>query len=133
MNPISQQELKKRLTPAALDSLEKLPRRENEPGFEPVFNEPWEAEVFAITLLLHEQELFTWQQWASQLSKSIKQAQAAGDPDDGSTYYLHWLSALEDLIVQQKIGDRERLNDLFQAWDMAAKSTPHGQPITLDK
>jgi len=36
----------------------------------PVFDEPWQAEVFAIALILHEKGLFTWQEWANQLMKS---------------------------------------------------------------
>lgn len=110
-----------------LNNLGSVPVRDNEP----VFQEPWEAEVFAMTLLLHEQGLFSWQQWADQLSSSIKQAQLCGDPDDGSTYYQHWLTALEDLIVKCKIGDRAQLESLFKAWDSAARSTPHGQAIEL--
>jgi nitrile hydratase accessory protein len=64
----------------------------------PVFNEPWEARAFAMTLALHERGLFTWPQWAEALSRQIKLAQAAGDEDLGHTYYQHWLLALESLV-----------------------------------
>ena len=64
----------------------------------PVFNEPWEARAFAMTLALHQQGLFTWPQWAEALSRQIDMAQAAGDADLGDTYYRHWLLALESLV-----------------------------------
>ena len=40
---------------------------------------------------------------ASTLAAEIKRAQAAGDPDDGSTYYRHWLSAIEHLVVDKGV------------------------------
>ncbi|HTC39755.1 MAG TPA: nitrile hydratase accessory protein [Steroidobacteraceae bacterium] len=63
----------------------------------PVFNEPWEARAFAMTVALHERGLFTWPQWAEALSRQIALARAAGDEDLGNTYYQHWLGALESL------------------------------------
>ena len=70
---------------------------------EPVFREPWEAQAFAMTLALYERGLFTWPEWAAALSAGIKRAQAAGDCDDGSTYYQHWLSAIEQLVRDKGI------------------------------
>jgi nitrile hydratase accessory protein len=64
----------------------------------PVFNEPWEARAFAMTLALHERGVFTWPQWAAALSREIDRARAAGDADLGDTYYRHWLRALESLV-----------------------------------
>ena len=31
----------------------------------PVFREPWEAQAFAMTLVLHERGVFTWKEWAA--------------------------------------------------------------------
>jgi nitrile hydratase accessory protein len=67
-------------------------------GENPVFNEPWEARAFAMTLALHERGVFTWPQWAEALSRQIAEARAAGDADLGDTYYQHWLRALESLV-----------------------------------
>ena len=63
----------------------------------PVFNEPWEARAFAMTLALHERGVFTWPQWADALSREIGRAHVSGDADLGDTYYQHWLLALESL------------------------------------
>ena len=97
----------------------------------PVFREPWEAQAFAVTLALHEQGLFTWTEWAAALSGAIKRAQASGDCDDGSTYYRHWLSAIEQLVRDKGIASEQALAERRDAWDRAAHATPHGQPILL--
>ncbi len=97
----------------------------------PVFSEPWQAEVFAMTLMLHEKKLFSWHEWADQLSRSISHAQQSGDPDLGNTYYLHWLDALESLVNKKKISHPGQLAELYQQWESAANTTPHGQPIVL--
>ena len=80
--------------PEALRELPGIPRDADRP----VFNEPWEARAFAMTVALHERGLFTWPQWADALSRQIALAQAAGDADLGDTYYRHWLRALESLV-----------------------------------
>jgi nitrile hydratase accessory protein len=96
-----------------------------------VFAEPWHAQVFALALTLHAQGVFTWREWADTLARCIAEAQAAGDPDDGSTYYQHWLGALEDLVAAKGIGRADELEQCARAWARAAARTPHGQPIEL--
>jgi nitrile hydratase accessory protein len=97
----------------------------------PVFHEPWEAQAFAMALALHERGLFTWEEWAATLAREIKAAQAAGDPDTGSTYYQHWLNALERLVAEKKVVGADALARYRDAWARAATRTPHGTPITL--
>ena len=97
----------------------------------PVFSTPWEAQAFALTLALHERGLFTWGDWAAALAAAIRRAQAAGDPDDGSTYYAHWLAALEALVAETGVASEGALAERRAAWDRAARATPHGEPITL--
>jgi nitrile hydratase accessory protein len=97
----------------------------------PVFREPWEAQAFAMTLVLHGRGLFTWPEWAAALAAEIKRAQAAGDPDTGDTYYRHWLAALERLVAERGVTDAAALARYREAWDRAADRTPHGVPIEL--
>ena len=97
----------------------------------PIFREPWEAQGFAMALVLHERGLFTWPEWASTLGDEIKRAQAGGDPDTGETYYQHWLKALERLVAEKGVTTGETLRRYRDAWDRAADRTPHGQPIEL--
>ncbi|MEE1557214.1 MAG: nitrile hydratase accessory protein, partial [Alphaproteobacteria bacterium] len=42
------------------EQLPSLPRDEDGP----VFDEPWQAQAFAMTVWLHEQSHFTWPEWA---------------------------------------------------------------------
>ena len=99
---------------------------------ERVFREPWEAEAFAITVALHERGVFAWPEWAQALSTEIAASQAAGDPDRGDTYYLHWLAALERIVAAKGASSREELTRYRLAWSHAAERTPHGRPIELD-
>jgi nitrile hydratase accessory protein len=64
-------------------------------------DEPWEVHAFGLTLMLHEQGLFTWPESTSTLAAENKHAQAAGDPDTGETYYHHWFAALERFVTEQ--------------------------------
>lgn len=97
----------------------------------PVFREPWEAQAFAMAVKLHEAGLFTWSEWAAALSAEIEAAQAAGDPDLGDTYYRHWLTALEGLVLARTDLTADRLASRRQAWTRAAERAPHGEPILL--
>jgi nitrile hydratase accessory protein len=98
----------------------------------PVFREPWEAQAFAMTLALHQRGLFSWSEWARSLAAQITAAQAAGDPDAGDTYYRHWLAALEKLIAVKGASSEAELARYRDAWDHAARRTPHGRPIDLE-
>lgn len=98
----------------------------------PVFKEAWEAQAFAMTLMLYERGLFTWPEWAATLSAEIRAAQAAGDPDTGETYYHHWLKALERIVVEKGVTTPSVIGATTEAWHEAARATPHGQPIVLD-
>lgn len=112
---------------AVLAALPDLPR--NEDG--PVFAEPWQARAFAMAVRLNEAGLFGWDEWAETLSAVIREAQADGDPDLGDTYYLHWLKALERIVAAKGASSEAALKDRRDAWDRAARATPHGQSIEL--
>lgn len=99
---------------------------------EPVFSAPWEAQAFAMTVALAEKGLFAWGEWARTLGQAIAEAKARGEADDGSTYYVHWLTALERLMAAKGIATPGSLETCRAAWDRAARATPHGAPILLE-
>ena len=110
--------------------METAPRRgQDENG--PVFREAWEAQAFALTLNLRERGVFTWSEWTAALAKEIRRAQCTGDPDTGETYYHHWLAALEEIVVAKGLTTSALLKHYRDAWDAAARRTPHGTPIEL--
>ena len=85
-------------------------------GNELVFNSPWEAKAFAIVLALHQQGHYSWTEWAQALGGEIR---AAGDEDDGTGYYLLWLSAAEKLIASKALVDESELLARKQALEVA--------------
>ncbi len=97
----------------------------------PVFREPWHAQVFALTVALHEAGHLGWPEWAAYLARAIAEARDASDPDLGDTYYLHWLRALERLVVDKALAQPLALAAMRQAWRLAAETTPHGRPLVL--
>lgn len=76
------------------------------PGEGPVFRAPWEAQAFGMAVKLHEAGYFSWREWAERLAAEIKRAQDRGDPDLGTTYYEHWLAALEPIVTENRRGTR---------------------------
>ena len=97
----------------------------------PVFAEPWQAQAFALAVKLQEEGLISAGEWATALGAEIKAAQARGDRDDGTTYYRHWLAALERLVAEKGLVDPEALQTRKDDWTEAYRSTPHGQPVRL--
>ncbi|PYV10632.1 MAG: nitrile hydratase accessory protein, partial [Acidobacteria bacterium] len=67
----------------------------------PVFSAPWEAQAFAIAVVLHERGQFTWKEFTAQLAGEIAAAKERGEADDGRRYYEYWLTALERIVAQK--------------------------------
>ena len=112
-----------------LDALPALPRDDTGP----VFRAPWEAQAFAMTLELHRRGLFTWTEWAAARAAEIARANALHPDDDGSRYYERWLAALEGLVAGKQLVGEAELAAQVDAWDRAARATPHGQPVVLQQ
>lgn len=112
---------------APLDALPAIPRDAEGP----VFRAPWEAQAFAMAVMLHERGHVTWKEWAARLADEIAAARARGEEDDGSRYYYFWLAALEKLVADKRLVMADELAARKDAWDRAARETPHGQPIEL--
>ena len=109
------------------DSLPHLPRDDGGP----VFRAPWEAQAFAMAVLLHERGHFTWKEFAARLSSEIAGAEERGESDDGRRYYEYWLAALERVVAEKGLVPADELAKRKDDWDRAARETPHGKPIEL--
>ena len=105
------------------------------PGFPPdfdernperSFDEPWQAEAFAMAVALHEKLLMTWDEWSDRLGAELK------DAVDGSDYYQRWLKALEGLLIDKGVATKDEVETLTASWHRAAEATPHGKPILLE-
>ena len=95
----------------------------------PAFGEPWQAQAFALAVALHQRGVFTWSEWAAELSRQVARPGAA---QDGSDYYQHWLAAIEALLAQKGVAGPETVDAVSSAWQRAAHATPHGHPILLE-
>jgi nitrile hydratase accessory protein len=113
------------------DRLGALPRLPCDDGG-PVFSEPWQAQTFALAVRLSEQGHFTWKEWAATLANELKAADNRGEPDDGTHYYEHWLAALERLVTEKGLTNREAMHERKEAWAEAYRHTPHGKPVELN-
>lgn len=97
----------------------------------PVFAEPWQAQVFAMTVSLFERGLFSWPEWTRTFSSKRAARAAAGEEPAGSLYYHDWLAALETLVSERAGIEPALLIDLRDRWEEAYRSTPHGEKVTL--
>ena len=97
----------------------------------PVFEEPWQAQAFAMALKLSGSGLFTWKEWTETIGDEMQKSRDSGDPDLGDTYYDHWLRALERLAYEKGVTDAAEFAERKETWRRAYLNTPHGKPIEL--
>ena len=95
------------------------------------FDEPWHAEVFAVTIHLSEQNLFSWVEWTDAIGKKISKVNPRRSIDGSNDYYTLWLQALIELISTKGITDAEAISDVQKRWADAYRNTPHGKPVKL--
>jgi nitrile hydratase accessory protein len=95
------------------------------------FAEPWQAQAFALTLILHEKGLFAWPRWTAALANSLAAAEARGEMTDGAYYWDAWTQALEALTGDLGLADVASLSRRKAEWTQAYAMTPHGRPVEL--
>ena len=99
---------------------------------EPVFQEPWHAQVFALTVHLNEAGHIAWPDWAARFGATLKRHGVAKDLNGGDDYFNAWLETLESFLAQTGAADADTVEKLRAAWERAYLSTAHGDPVTLD-
>lgn len=98
---------------------------------EPAFSEPWHAQVFALTVTLSEDGLFTWPDWAARFSAMLKAHGVDKDLDGGNDYFTAWLETLEGILAETGQAGRDDAAAMKAAWEEAYLTTPHGAPVHL--
>ncbi|MBD8688362.1 MULTISPECIES: nitrile hydratase accessory protein [unclassified Rhizobium] len=98
-----------------------------------LFGEPWQAQIFAMTVALNEAGQFEWSEWAGVFSKHRKASARNGMPDTVDTYYDDWLNALEEIASIRSLATGDEQHLYKHAWEHAAERTPHGLPIFLQE
>lgn len=89
------------------------------------FEEPWQAQAFALAVDLHARGAFTWPEWSEALGEATAQA-------PGAPYFERWLIALERLTLARGLTDLAELTAREDAWRRAYETTPHGKPVVLE-
>lgn len=100
---------------------------------EPAFSQPWHAQLFAMTVHLNETGRFDWTEWAARFSTTLAAHGLHRDLDGGDDYFNAWLETLEGLLAEQGAADPAEASRMRDAWEAAYLSTPHGQPVRLDR
>ena len=95
------------------------------------FDEPWHAELFAVTIHLSERNLFSWAEWTDTIGEKISKEKLIRPIDGSNDYYNIWLQALIELISTKGITDAKTISDLQDRWAEAYRNTPHGNPVKL--
>lgn len=93
----------------------------------PPFEEPWQAQLFALTVALNEAGHLPWPEWAQAFGRRRSQG-----VDDASDYWPHWAETLSDEVTRRGIAGAEDIVALTMAWTRAAHATPHGVAVTLE-
>jgi nitrile hydratase accessory protein len=88
-----------------------------------VFEAPWEARAFGLTLALIEGGVFAHDEFRTQLIAEIGAWEARHGADTPYCYYERWLAALERVLEAKGLSDREQL-DAFED-ELSARPTGH--------
>ncbi|THH35742.1 nitrile hydratase accessory protein [Aliishimia ponticola] len=98
---------------------------------EPVFEQPWHAQLFALTVHLNETGHFDWPDWAARFGVTLADHGLTKDLNGGEDYFNAWLETLESLLAERGLADADAVQGLKSAWQAAYLDTPHGQPVQL--
>ncbi len=99
------------------------------------FQEPWQAQAFALTVQLNQRGVFTWKEWTLSLGAEIAAAKARGEDDFGQDYFHYWLVALEKILVRKGLTDAPGLKDLQETtrknWPTGADHVAQRSPLVV--
>ncbi|WP_299045364.1 nitrile hydratase accessory protein [uncultured Tateyamaria sp.] len=98
----------------------------------PVFEAPWHAQLFALTVHLNEAGHFAWPDWADRFGATLKRHGLDRELNGGDDYFIAWLETLEAFLTETGAAETHALSDMRAAWEAAYLRTPHGQPVNLD-
>ncbi|PCJ05242.1 MAG: nitrile hydratase accessory protein [Rhodobacteraceae bacterium] len=98
---------------------------------EPVFQQPWHAQVFALTISLNEIGRFSWPEWVARFSDVLAQHGLDKDLDGGDDYFTAWLATLEAILAEDGAAPAPEVDRLRDDWERAYLDTPHGDVVRL--
>ena len=99
-----------------------------------VFLAPWQGRLFAMTVHMSEMGHFTWNEFTHLLGRhlSLNKASKLNEINLDAKYYIYWLNALEELIINKNLGNKKALSSFKKKWTKAFNNTPHGKPVKIE-
>lgn len=83
-----------------------------------VFSAPWESRLFGLTMALHRDGLFAWEEFQRLLIDEVQAWERAHPSGEAWSYYERWQAAFERLLAAKQLcapGEvRERASSLAQ-------------------
>lgn len=104
----------------------KAPDRLTDQGV-PAFQEPWQAQAYAMAQVLIENGSMTRGDWSSAFGAAIRARLAAGAEDTTDTYF----AAVGDALARVLALEGAELDQKITGWRNAYETTPHGKPVVL--
>lgn len=103
------------------------------------FEQPWEIRAFALAVALHQKGAYEWNEFQQALIESIAKwdVSVSGLPTPQWSYYEHWLAALEQLLGDGAVLDRNDIDERTAHVLTTPPNRDHHEailvPIAIDK
>ena len=86
-----------------------------------VFDAPWQARAFALTVALRRDDDFPWEAFQTRLVEELEESErepelTADAENVEATYYEAWLAAVERLLLEENVLDDEELAERVGAF-----------------
>ena len=78
------------------------------------FSEKWEAQAFVIICHLNEIGFIDWPEWTELFSKHLELRKIKTEIPEEDTYYLSWLAAAKEILINKGIVTSEELTKKLQ-------------------
>ncbi len=95
------------------------------------FAAPWHGQAFALAVSLNQAGLFSWPEWTEVFAANLARMRQEKELDGSDDYYIAWVSALEQILVEKDVLRPDMLAEMKTLWSEAFLSTPHGKPVRV--
>ena len=106
--------------------LNPLKRRDDEP----MFDEPWQAQVSGTGDILVTAGVISSDAWATTLGAELRKGATSKVKDNAEDYYRAVLAALQALLYGAGVTSREEVDIREDEWRRSYLNTPHGKPVS---
>ena len=87
------------------------------------FDEPWHANLLALTVSLSERGVFSWSEWVDVFSSNLTKKEIMSNYN--RNYFYVWFFSLEEVLLKKDYISKESLTEVFEALVLAQKESAH--------